>query len=138
MNITAICAKKIKHLRELNNYTQSYVAAYLGISQNAYSLIENGSTKITLDRLEELGLLYKTSPAELLDEQVSVFVTPNPGDTKENKHSNYPPTLSMLEKQMYQQTIIRLESNIEKLYELIAQLTEKITLPQPHTGNAVS
>ncbi len=40
MNITDICARKIKMLREANNYTQDYVANELDISQNAYSLIE--------------------------------------------------------------------------------------------------
>jgi transcriptional regulator with XRE-family HTH domain len=135
MNITEICAKKIKNLRELNNYTQSYVADYLEISQNAYSLIEKGATKITLDRLEALAQLYKLSPAELINEEVMVYNLGN-NDTVQSKHSNFPPSLSMLEKQMYQQTISRLEDNIQKLYGLIAQLTEKISVPQ--TGEIIN
>jgi len=135
MNITEICAKKIKNLRELNNYTQSYVADFLEISQNAYSLIEKGATKITLDRLEVLAQLYKLSPAELINEEVMVYNVGN-NDAAQTKHSNFPPSLSMLEKQMYQQTISRLEDNIQKLYGLIAQLTEKISIPQ--AGEAIN
>lgn len=44
-------AANIRKTREFRNYTQEYLAAKLGISQNAYSKIELGYTKITLERL---------------------------------------------------------------------------------------
>src|SRR5690606_37952613 len=66
MSITQTCSRKLKILREGNNYTQEYVADYLDISQNAYSLLEKGKTKITLDRLESLAKLYHMEPAELI------------------------------------------------------------------------
>ena len=117
MSITQICAKKLKTLRELNNYTQAYVADQLDISQNAYSLLEKGSTKITLDRLEELANLYKTTPMNLITEGFSGIIPDN-----DSTHNNFPPALSMMEKKMYEQTITRLESNIERLYEMIGKL----------------
>lgn len=128
LNLTATCARKLKQLREFNNYTQSYVAAYLEISQNAYSLLEKGDTKITLERLEELAKLYKTTLVELITEGMWNY----PGSTGADgtqRHSNMPPSVSMLEKKMYEQTISRLESNIEKLYELIAQLSKGLAVP---------
>lgn len=59
-------AKNLKILRELYDYTQDYVADYLGISQNTYSLMERGETKITIDRLEHLSGLHKMDIADLL------------------------------------------------------------------------
>lgn len=125
MNLTQKFSKKLKILREVNNYTQEYVARVLEISQNAYSLLEKGTTKITLDRIEVLAELYKTTPAEL----ISVTETIYNGNTvaSEMMHSNIPPNLSSFEKRMYEQTISRLEIDIEKLYNLINQLaTNKV------------
>jgi len=132
MDITKICAKKIKNLRELNDFTQGYVADILEISQNAYSLLEKGTTKITLDRLAALAELYKTTPEELIKDGFAVeSFQAAEGKGQGIIHSNFPPALSPLEKQMYEQTINRLEDNIEKLYDLIAQLTKKIADPHP-------
>ena len=44
-------AANIRKIREHRNYTQEYLAAKLRISQNAYSKIELGYTKITVERL---------------------------------------------------------------------------------------
>lgn len=128
MNITEICAKKLKTLREINDYTQAYVANQLDISQNAYSLLEKGATKITLERLEELALLYKTTPQDLITEGYESVLSQSKQDPA--GHTNFPPALSVLEKKMYEQTISRLESNIERLYEMIGQITSKISVSQ--------
>ncbi len=128
MNLTQKFSKKLKILREINNYTQEYVARVLDISQNAYSLIEKGTTKITLDRIEVLAELYKTSPSELVNVNDNFYANP----TGEIPHSNIPPTLSSFEKRMYEQTISRLEVDIEKLYNLINQLATNITKPEQH------
>jgi transcriptional regulator with XRE-family HTH domain len=44
-------AAAIRNRREMRNYTQEYLAYRLNISQNAYSKIELGYTKITVERL---------------------------------------------------------------------------------------
>lgn len=124
MNLTQKFSKKLKILREINNYTQEHVARILDISQNAYSLIEKGTTKITLDRIEVLAELYKTSPSELININDNFYV--NASGTPEVQHSNIPPSLSSFEKRMYEQTISRLEVDIEKLYNLINQLATNI------------
>lgn len=129
MNLTQKFSKKLKILREINNYTQEYVARILDISQNAYSLIEKGTTKITLDRIEVLAELYKTSPSELISINDNFYHNPNAsGD--DGHHSNIPPTLSSFEKRMYEQTISRLEIDIEKLYNLINQLATNMAKPE--------
>lgn len=130
MNLTQKFSKKLKILREINNYTQEYVARILDISQNAYSLIEKGTTKITLDRIEVLAELYKTTPSELISINDNFYHNPNASE--DTHHSNIPPTLSSFEKRMYEQTISRLEVDIEKLYNLINQLATNMAKPETH------
>ncbi|MFI5161148.1 MAG: helix-turn-helix domain-containing protein [Sphingobacteriales bacterium] len=60
-------AANIRKVREHRNYTQEYLAAKLKISQNAYSKIELGYTKITIDRLFHIADILEVSSAELLD-----------------------------------------------------------------------
>lgn len=53
---------KIKEIRLKNNYKQEYVASELGITQKAYSKLENGQTCITVDKIFILAKIYNTSP----------------------------------------------------------------------------
>ncbi|QHS54601.1 helix-turn-helix transcriptional regulator [Mucilaginibacter sp. 14171R-50] len=59
-------ATNIRNKREKLNYTQEYLAAKLGISQNAYSKIELGYTKITVERLFQIADILETDMAELI------------------------------------------------------------------------
>lgn len=58
---------KIKRLRELQNLTQEYLAVEIGISQRAYSKLEAGKTKITIDRLRQISTVLKIPASDLLD-----------------------------------------------------------------------
>ena len=59
-------ASNIRKVREYRNYTQDYLAAKLEISQNAYSKIELGYSKITLDRLFHIALILEVEVTQLL------------------------------------------------------------------------
>ena len=59
-------AANIRKIREHRNYTQEYLAAKLKISQNAYSKIELGYTKITVDRLFHIAIILEADPVDLL------------------------------------------------------------------------
>ncbi|MGD1843283.1 MAG: helix-turn-helix domain-containing protein [Thermonemataceae bacterium] len=65
----------IKKYREMLKYSQAYVAEELGISQNAYSKIENNQTKsFTVDRLEKVAALFQISLADLIGIEKSIAV----------------------------------------------------------------
>jgi transcriptional regulator with XRE-family HTH domain len=64
--IKAIAAA-IRHKREHKNYTQEYLAYKLNISQNAFSKIELGYTKITLERLFQIAEILEVDVIELLN-----------------------------------------------------------------------
>lgn len=127
MNSTAIAIKKIKMLREINNYTQQYVANELDISQNAYSLIEKGLTKLTLDRLDQIAAFYKVQVADFLVDAMNPGLSADAMKQLALGHSNVPPPVTPLEKILYEKTIQHLESNITRLYTLIEQLASPPT-----------
>lgn len=53
--------KRIRDLREDNDYKQSEIAKILKKTQQQYSKIENGISEITADRLIILSKLYRVS-----------------------------------------------------------------------------
>ena len=57
----------IRTLREKQGYSQLYVATKLNVSQNAYSKVELGQTKITLDTLLALAEILNLQVLDLLN-----------------------------------------------------------------------
>ena len=78
-------ADNIRILRESRNLTQDYLAMKLGLSQNAFSKIELGYTKITVERL------YKI--AELLETDIYTLLQPNKNTTGSSTHIKRETTL---------------------------------------------
>ena len=68
-----VVAGNIRKVREYRNYTQDYLAAKLEISQNAYSKIELGYSKITLDRLFHIALILEVEVTQLLYFDIKMF-----------------------------------------------------------------
>ena len=58
--------KRLKDLREDNDYKQADIAKILNMTQQQYSKIEKGITEITADRFIKLHLLYNVSVDYLL------------------------------------------------------------------------
>ena len=57
---------RIKDIREDKDLTQKEIAQILGIQQNSYSQIENGTNNIQIDHLVKLANFYNTSTDYLL------------------------------------------------------------------------
>lgn len=60
-------AVNIRKTREQLNYTQEFLAAKLNISQNAYSKIELGYTKITVERLFQIAAVLEVDIHSLIN-----------------------------------------------------------------------
>lgn len=58
--------EKIRLQRLTKRYNQEYMAFCLEISQAAYSKIESGETKLTLDRIYEIAEILEISPFILM------------------------------------------------------------------------
>ncbi len=59
--------QNIRKVRELKNFTQSYVARRLGITAAAYSRIERDQTNIGLKRLRQIAAALDTDAASILN-----------------------------------------------------------------------
>lgn len=69
-------AATIRQKREYRNYTQEYLAYKLNISQNAYSKIELGYTKITVERLFQIADILEFDVITLIDPVQENLVQP--------------------------------------------------------------
>jgi len=56
---------KIKNIRELKNLTQEFIAEKLDVSQAAYSRMENGETKITDEKLNQIAEILEVKPEDI-------------------------------------------------------------------------
>lgn len=71
---------KIKRYREARNFTQSYMAEQLDISQNTYSKLESGTIKLTVDRLTQISNILNVQVEDILsssDDQHFNFLNSN-------------------------------------------------------------
>lgn len=63
--LTALC-QRIRKIRETKELKQEDMAYVLEISQKAYSKIETGATKLSVERLIEIANLLEVDVTELL------------------------------------------------------------------------
>lgn len=63
---TKLVASNIRGVREFRNFTQDYLAAKIGISQNAYSKIELGYSNINLERFFRISQILDVDPVYLI------------------------------------------------------------------------
>jgi transcriptional regulator with XRE-family HTH domain len=59
--------KRLKDLREDNDYTQTFIASYLNMKQQQYSRYETGEYELPLECLIKLSKLYKVSTDYILN-----------------------------------------------------------------------
>jgi transcriptional regulator with XRE-family HTH domain len=61
-----VMGTKVRKLREINGYTQAYVAFQLNISQAAYSKKESGRTDLSLSCLNNIAEIYHLTIVDLI------------------------------------------------------------------------
>ncbi|EDM37496.1 possible transcriptional regulator [Pedobacter sp. BAL39] len=59
-------AGNIKKIRKIKSLTQEFLAAKLDISQNAYSKIELGHSKLTVERMYQIADILNVDVIQLL------------------------------------------------------------------------
>lgn len=85
-NKVKIVAKNIREIRESKKYTQEYLAAKLRISQNAYSKIELGYSRLTVNRLIQIAEILDVEIINLLCFDRSEFIKSLPSTEKPPKY----------------------------------------------------
>lgn len=69
--------EKIRLIRTIKGLTQDNVSAELGLSQKAYSKIERGETKLSLDVIEKLSVIFQMQPQDILNFNPETFIQTN-------------------------------------------------------------
>jgi transcriptional regulator with XRE-family HTH domain len=125
--------KIMRILRESNDYSQEYVADYLGINQKTYSNLEAGKSKLTIDRIQKLAELYHVLPEYFLSEELPVINYNTGPNSHGGNFETYNNNIGQLEfvKSVYEkmlqeknQTISNLEIQIEKLTSIVQEITK--------------
>jgi transcriptional regulator with XRE-family HTH domain len=62
----------IRKFREYRNYSQDYVARKMGISQNAYSKIENNITQLTVNHVKTISQVLDVPVIDLLSDDFEI------------------------------------------------------------------
>ncbi|HEX7870793.1 MAG TPA: helix-turn-helix transcriptional regulator [Chryseobacterium sp.] len=60
-----ICGQNIRKIRRNKDFTQEYMAFEMGISQKAYSDIENSKVKINLEILTKISNILNIKPSDI-------------------------------------------------------------------------
>lgn len=112
--------QKIKKLRELKNLTQSHIANELGITQSAYSKMEQGETEITYQKLTRISEILGMSPDEIasFNEQMIFNVMHN----QTGNGFVLQKGLSDNEKRLYEDQIKTLKEEIQYLKKVLDSL----------------
>lgn len=113
---------RIKKIREYRNYTQQHLADSLNISQNAYSKIESGITKLTTDRLEEISTILDVPVETILSSEKQIF---NMENNRIDKFYGYIENLYEENKEMQQKQMLINEKLILTLESLLDKINKK-------------
>jgi transcriptional regulator with XRE-family HTH domain len=62
--------QRIRTIRVSKDYSQDYLAAKLGISQNAYSKVELGYSTLSVERLFTIGSILEVDVNDLISQPV--------------------------------------------------------------------
>lgn len=120
-SLNMVVGKRIKYLRQKNNWHQPMVAWRLGISVSSYSKIEAGFTDLNFSRLVQIAEIFQVPVTELLSENA----------LQEIQQGNID---RLIKKRLVEsdQEIARLNEKINILEKLIKQVPQK---PSVH-GNS--
>jgi len=124
--------QNIKKIRELNNFTQKYMASMLSMTQGNYARIESGEINISEARLNKIAEALNCKTIDIISlDTTQLFGHSNTGNNAiaapdaddQSAVINY--KISPELKQLYEERIDYLKSYIEELKEEIKKLQSK-------------
>lgn len=111
-----LIAEKIRRLRTEKSFSQDYMAEKLGITQQAYSKIENHLSDASITRLIQISEILEVPLYNLLG------IKTKDGDEIEE--------LSIDERKLYHEMITNLQQIIQKQEETIRSISASLVLMQ--------
>jgi len=115
----------LKVLREVNNYTQEYVAEHIGVDQSTYSKLERNPKNLLAEQAQRLADLYQVSLSEIISGGLSISFT---GDIAKNGYvqNHY----EDVQKDTLDKIVNAKDSEIKSLKEEIGHLRKEIEYHQ--------
>lgn len=122
---------KIRMMREMNNWTQEYVADKLHMSLTSYAKLERGESRLHLDKLTKIAEVFQVNIADLLSLDKQGLIWLISGDGSGNySNLNYYNTNNERDFQIEKLTLQLQHKTeiIEQKDKLIEQLYAQISL----------
>lgn len=111
--------EKIKSIRELKNFTQEFMADKLGITQAAYSKIESGQTKLTMNKIVDIATIFEMDVNDLMAYDTQKYFNSFNNVKESNIYSSVTKIEDETLKKLYEDKILLLE---KLLFETEKQL----------------
>lgn len=106
---------KIRKVREIKNFNQSYVADKLSISQSAYSDLENGKVRVTEKKLQEIANVLEVTPEIIEGFSDSVIFN---SCSQSGQYNTY--NIKEIQKEeLYNEVVFQLKERIKNLEEIV-------------------
>lgn len=111
--------KNIKQLRELKNFSQTYMAEQLKISQRTFSNIENAGNDISLNMIERISKILNISLSKILELNAETIFNNNSQEISTLNNQIINNGLSDNEKVLYEKLIQEKDQIIKAKDDLI-------------------
>jgi transcriptional regulator with XRE-family HTH domain len=124
-------ADRIRDLRMRKNLTQDYLAKSLGVTQKAYSKIENNETRLNVDTLTSIARVLETPVTEFFSDKhapiLNDFSTRTTGDNDMYKTESDQTKDKLIEQliQSKEEVISAKQAEIEVLRKYIERIEGK-------------
>jgi transcriptional regulator with XRE-family HTH domain len=107
---------KVRKIREIKGFTQEYLATKLHISQNAYSKIELGKTKLSIDKVGEICSVLEVDIDTLLNfDDKQIFNNCQQSGNMNHIYNYHSDQL----KELYEKLLMSKDEEIKHLRELL-------------------
>ena len=111
-----IIAEEIRRLRMAKSFSQDYMAEKLGITQQAYSKIENQISEASISRLQQISEILDVPLPQLLG------LTDDPDDDGDG--------MTLSERKLYHEIIVNQQRIIEKQEDTIRSISASLVMLQ--------
>lgn len=133
--------EKIRVLREVRQWSQEQMAEQMNISLNAYSRIERGETKMSLEKLEQIANIFNINVLDLIKtSEQGLFFLINENSTHSSNYYGNADAMSIeneklkLENEYLKKSITQQEREIVNLNTII-DLLKKDLAENEQSGN---
>jgi transcriptional regulator with XRE-family HTH domain len=121
---------KIKMLRSQNGFTQQEMADKMNLHLKTWQKIENGVTKLDIDRLKQIAEILETTIEDLINVEEGVYINEiKNNDVGFNNSTITIQHKSEIEGQLYERLLTEkdlkiknLEKEIERLWDLLTKV----------------